>query len=45
MREEYVSKIIDMLHKLDDIAFLDLIYRLLIKKCGTTSQRKHEASA
>lgn len=33
MKEDYIIKITDLLHKCNDISLLDFIYRLLIKDC------------
>ena len=33
MKEDYIEKIVELLHKCNDISLLDFIYRLLIKSC------------
>lgn len=33
MKDDYIDKIVGLLHKCSDISLLDFIYRLLIKSC------------
>lgn len=33
MKDDYIEKIIELLHKDRDVSVLDYIYRLLIKSC------------
>lgn len=33
MKDDYIDRIVELLHKCNDIPILDFIYRLLIKSC------------
>ena len=37
MKEEYIARIIEQLHKCDDLSLLDLVYQLLDKSIQETA--------